>query len=73
MAAELHIHPHKLLVDETFQTRVSGLAPHQNVTLVARLEMRGYKMISYAHYEANLTGSLDLHKDSSLSGSYTGK
>ena len=69
MAAELHIHPHKLLVDETFQTRVSGM----NVTLVARLEMRGYKMISYAHYEASLTGSLDLHKDSSLSGSYTGK
>ena len=60
------------LVDEGFAITVSGLHPHNLVTVVATLTER-YSYYSRAVYRANEHGIVDVSKIPSLSGTYTGK
>ncbi|XP_023366356.1 bile acid-CoA:amino acid N-acyltransferase isoform X2 [Otolemur garnettii] len=61
------------LVDEPVHIRATGLTPFQIVTLHASLkDEKGNMFYSRAYYRANEVGEVDLERDSSLGGDYTG-
>ena len=64
------INPQSALVDEPVSVRVSGLTPHQTVTLLATLEEQGDKFYSLAWYTADRDGNVDVTAMPSHGGSY---
>ncbi|XP_037537845.1 acyl-coenzyme A thioesterase 5 [Nematolebias whitei] len=63
----------RCLFDEPLQVKVSGLRSKQVITMRARsTDETGVLFSSYATYRADGDGKIDLNRDSSLSGSYTG-
>ncbi|CAJ1072910.1 acyl-coenzyme A thioesterase 1-like [Xyrichtys novacula] len=63
----------RCLFDEPVQVKVAGLRSKQVVTVRARsTDERGMVFSSSATYRADGDGEIDLNKDSSLSGTYTG-
>ncbi|KAM4663830.1 acyl-coenzyme A thioesterase 5 isoform 1-T1 [Discoglossus pictus] len=69
----IEVSPEAGLADEKLHIQVLGLIPRQQVTLRALVvDDQDYLFDSCAHYEADSTGIIDLHKDASLGGDYTG-
>jgi len=67
------VEPTSSLVDEEVRIRVFELEPNQAVTLEARIEGdKGEVFKSYAHYIADKDGGVDVCRDSSFGGSYSG-
>lgn len=64
--------PKSALVDEVVEIVVSNLRPSQKVTVVANIDEGKNKFGSYAHFEANDAGRVDVNQRPSLGGSYTG-
>ncbi|XP_054452223.1 acyl-coenzyme A thioesterase 5-like isoform X2 [Anoplopoma fimbria] len=61
------------MFDEPVQVKVAGLRSRQVVTLRARsTDEKGVAFSSSATYRADGSGEIDLERDSSLRGSYTG-
>lgn len=61
------------LVDEVVNIEIGGLQSQQNVTIHATLENLGNKFDSYAKYQANSEGKVNLATDESFGGTYTGE
>ncbi|XP_071971824.1 acyl-coenzyme A thioesterase 1-like [Engystomops pustulosus] len=69
----LSVDPQSGLADEKLHVRVQGLSPRDAVTLRAVVvDEQGCLFDSCAHYAADSSGSVDLHRDASLGGDYTG-
>ena len=65
--------PKSSLVDTTTEINVRNLKPLQRITLKAKLMGdQGELFESYAHYVADKDGKVDVCRDSSLGGSYSG-
>ena len=65
--------PKSSLVDTITKISVRNLKPLQRITLKAKLiGDRGELFESYAHYVADKDGKVDVCRDSSLGGSYSG-
>ena len=63
----------RCMFDEPVQVKVDGLRSRQVVTMRARsTDEKGTVFSSSATYRADGSGEIDLHRDPSLSGSYTG-
>ncbi|KAL3055618.1 hypothetical protein OYC64_018315 [Pagothenia borchgrevinki] len=63
----------RCMFDEPLQVKVAGLRSRQVVTLRARAtDEKGVMFSSMATYEADGSGEVDLQRDPSLSGTYTG-
>lgn len=73
MAATVTATPTSALVDEEVTIVMHGLERHQAVTLVSVLLEEKIKMMSYAHYEADENGVIDVTTMPSIGGSYKGK
>ncbi|XP_048393960.1 acyl-coenzyme A thioesterase 1-like [Stegostoma tigrinum] len=74
MAISIQLQPSpRCLFDEPLEVRVSGLCPHQQVTLKAWLRDEKEQLFhSAAFYTADPHGQLDLTRSPSLGGHYTG-
>ena len=71
--SDISVEPPCSLVDEKVEIVVSGLDSKQNVTLEARIVgEKGEEFESYAHYVADKDGKVDVCRESSLGGSYSG-
>ncbi|XP_075049439.1 acyl-coenzyme A thioesterase 1-like [Mixophyes fleayi] len=72
-AVSLSVSPQSALADETLQIRVQGLSPREQVTIRAVVvDEQGCLFDSCAHYAADNSGTVDLQRDASLGGDYTG-
>ncbi|XP_075470404.1 acyl-coenzyme A thioesterase 5-like [Ascaphus truei] len=72
-AVTITAYPQSGLADERLQIKVLGLSPRQQVSLRAVVvDEQGCLFNSCAHYEADGTGNVDLHRDPSHGGNYTG-
>src|SRR5579859_523458 len=68
----IEITPATALVDEKVAICLEGFAPHQRVTLHVRVnDAKGTEWSSHAAFEVDAQGTLDLSKQSPLSGTYT--
>ncbi|CAL9703476.1 unnamed protein product [Knipowitschia caucasica] len=73
MPVELSLLPPRCLFDQPVQVTVSGLKPQQEVVLRASTtDDRGDFFRSWAEYRADHSGQVDVSRDPSLQGSYTG-
>ncbi|KAJ1104035.1 hypothetical protein NDU88_001450 [Pleurodeles waltl] len=72
--ASITVHcPKPCLADEALGIRVQGLSPQQKVTLRALVESEEEVLFdSCAHYQADGQGNIDLARDPSSGGHYTG-
>jgi len=69
----LHLRPKSSLIDKITKINVSRLKPHQNITLGAEIVGdKGVTFESHAHFIADKHGEVDVCRDSSLGGSYSG-
>ncbi|XP_073466482.1 LOW QUALITY PROTEIN: acyl-coenzyme A thioesterase 1-like [Aquarana catesbeiana] len=65
--------PQSGMADDRLHITVQGLSPRQQVTLRALVtDEQGRLFDSCAHYEADSSGTVDLQRDASLGGDYTG-
>lgn len=72
-AVSLSVSPHTGLADDRLHITVQGLSPTQQVTLRAVVsDEQGCMFDSCAHYVADGSGTVDLQRDASLGGDYTG-
>lgn len=73
MKPTISITPNNCLADDEVKIHVQGLQSNQKVTLYAVLERSDVgNFDSYAHYTASQDGTIDLGKDISTGGTYTG-
>lgn len=72
LMAHIHATPSTALVDETISIRLRGLQPTQSVTIAASLSDDGKKFVSYAHYQTDEKGEIDLQTAVSYGGTYKG-
>ena len=69
----LKLRPRSSLVDKITKINVSRLKPLQNITLGAEIVGdKGIVFESHAHFIADKDGEVDVCRDSSLGGSYSG-
>lgn len=69
----LSVSPQSGLADEELHVRVQGLSPSAPVTLRALVvDEQGRFFDSCAHYTADSSGAVDVHRDAALGGDYTG-
>ncbi|XP_006004813.1 acyl-coenzyme A thioesterase 1 [Latimeria chalumnae] len=72
-SAKVTVSPKKSLADEKVKIQASDLKPLQEVTLRALVaNEQGCLFDSCAHYQADDTGAVDLDRDPSRGGDYTG-
>ena len=72
-AMKLSVTPDPALIDDILSMRLSGLNPHQNVTIHVRTENdRGVKFASYGCFRASGRGEIDVSNDQCLHGTYSG-
>eukprot|EP00062_Callorhinchus_milii_P004166 gi/632942251/ref/XP_007886310.1/ PREDICTED: acyl-coenzyme A thioesterase 1-like [Callorhinchus milii] len=73
-AVTVHLLPSaKCLFDDPLQIRADGLSPLQQVTMKGSLtDEKGETFESFAYYEADERGELDLSRSPSLGGHYSG-
>ncbi|XP_053553781.1 acyl-coenzyme A thioesterase 1 [Bombina bombina] len=72
-SASIAVSPQSALADEKLHIQVLGLSPRQQVTLRAVVvDDEDFLFHSCAHYEADSSGIVDLCRDASLGGDYTG-
>lgn len=64
--------PASALVDDDVSIVIGGLEGHQAVTVVSILKEEKVKMMSYAHFEADDDGVVDVTTMPSIGGSYEG-
>ncbi|XP_044127591.1 acyl-coenzyme A thioesterase 1-like [Bufo gargarizans] len=69
----LSVSPQSGLADEKLHVLVRGLGPSDPVTLRALVaDDQGCLYDSCAHYQADSSGTVDLHRDAAVGGDYTG-
>ena len=69
----ISVQPVSSLIDDKVRITASGLRPKQNITLQARIVGdKGEVFESHAHFIADKDGEVDVCRDSSLGGSYSG-
>ena len=69
----LNLWPRASLIDKITRINVSRLTPLQKITLGAKIVGdKGEVFQSHAHYIADKDGEVDVRRDSSLGGSYSG-
>ena len=69
----VRVEPASSLIDDKVRIFVSKLEPKQTVTLEAKIVGdKGEVFVSHAHYIADKDGKVDVSRDSSLGGSYSG-
>ena len=68
----ISVEPSKSLIDEKVQIRVLGLMLAENVTVSGCVTEGDMKFGSYAWYQADNNGVIDLNKMASVGGSYRG-
>lgn len=74
----LQVFPKDALIDDQVTIKASGLTSKQRVTISATLTQEKSKgrcnctFLSFGHFTASFDGQLDLSRDPSLSGTYTG-
>jgi len=69
----ISVQPISSLIDDKVRIIASGLQPKQNITLETRLVGdKGNVFESHAHFIADKDGEVDVCRDSSLGGSYSG-
>ena len=69
----LHLRPKSSLIDKITKINVSQLKPLQNITLGAKVVGdKGEVFKSHAYFIADKNGEVDVCRDSSLGGSYSG-
>lgn len=68
----LHISPKEHLMFEEVSIQVSGLRPTQHVTIRCEVTEGKFVFDSHAHFVGSLDGTVDLAKDGSFGGSYSG-
>ena len=69
----ISVEPKSSLIDDKVRILVCGLKPKQTVTLEAKLlSDKGELFQSHAHFIADKDGEVDVCRDSSLGGSYSG-
>ena len=71
-APDIVVTPRTSLIDEKVHIHLRGLQPNQIVRLVANVKENNVKFESSAVFMADQTGAIDLEKDASLAGTYTG-
>ncbi|XP_068170588.1 bile acid-CoA:amino acid N-acyltransferase-like [Antennarius striatus] len=65
--------PHRPLIDEQITIKGRFLPPHCPVTLCAQIQNEdGHLWKSFAHYNTNAEGTVNLARDCSVGGSYLG-
>ena len=69
---EIVVTPRTSLISEKVRIRLHGLEPNQMVRLVANVEENSVKFESTAVFRASPSGDIDLDRDASLDGTYTG-
>ena len=69
---EIKVHPDEPLVDEKVHIIISGLKPHQEVTVRSSVTEVKSRFSSSACYISDIEGNVFIHKQQSLSGTYTG-
>lgn len=70
--AAITVTPKEALVDEKVLIKITGLEQHQAVTLYAYLAHDDKVFASCASYVADDIGTVDVQKDASVQGTYTG-
>ena len=69
----ISVQPVSSLIDEKVRIIASGLRPQQNITLQTRIiGYKGEVFESHAHFIADKDGEVDVCRESSLGGSYSG-
>nr|XP_020449152.1 acyl-coenzyme A thioesterase 5-like isoform X2 [Monopterus albus]XP_020449153.1 acyl-coenzyme A thioesterase 5-like isoform X2 [Monopterus albus] len=69
----LSVQPSRGLVDEKFVVLVEGALPGVQLTVRAAHQSEdGHSWEAFAHYNANATGAVNVAKDPSLGGTYSG-
>nr|XP_020449157.1 acyl-coenzyme A thioesterase 4-like [Monopterus albus]XP_020449158.1 acyl-coenzyme A thioesterase 4-like [Monopterus albus] len=69
----LSVQPSRGLVDEKFVVLVEGALPGVQLTVHAAHQSEdGHSWEAFAHYNANATGAVNVAKDPSLGGTYSG-
>ena len=69
----LNLRPKSSLIDKITKINVSRLKPQQNITIGAKvLGDKGETFESHAHFIAGKNGEVDVCRDPSLGGSYSG-
>ena len=72
-AAVISVKPVSSLIDEKVRILASKLEPNQTITLEAKIVGdKGKVFQSHAHYVADKEGEVDVCRDTSLGGSYSG-
>ena len=72
-ASVVSVEPISSLIDDKVRILVTELEPKQTVTLEAKLlSDKGEVFQSHAHFIADKDGEVDVYRDSSLGGSYSG-
>jgi dienelactone hydrolase len=67
------VRPQSSLADQPVQIGVSGLAPGQEATIQVRsTDAQGVDWLSFATYQADATGDIDLSRARAISGRYKG-
>ena len=69
---EIVVTPRTSLISEKVRIQLHGLEPNQMVRLVANVEENSVKFESCAVFRASPSGDIDLDRDASLDGTYTG-
>ena len=71
-ALNISVEPSKSLINEKVQIKVLGLLPAERVTVSGVVTEQNMKFGSYAWYQADNNGVIDLNKMASVGGSYRG-
>lgn len=72
-AVRIGADPIEALVDEKVWITVDGLSPNEPVTIKASLDEDNKRFSSYGCYTSTERGQVDLGRQPSLHGTYTGK
>ena len=60
-------------MDEKVAIRITGLEPESKITVRASIDEEGTRFESFANYVATYDGLVDMTKQPSLNGTFTGK
>ena len=70
---DISVQPISSLIDDKVRISASGLQPKQKITLESKMfGDKGEVFESHAHFMADKDGEVDVCRDSSLAGSYSG-
>ena len=73
-AVSLSVEPKLALIDDKLRITISGLNPHQDITVHVRtVNDDGCAYTSYGCFKASEEGKVDISRDECIQGTYKGK